>query len=48
MKQELSGFIKYLKEIKHTSENTVISYERDLKKLVAFLNSQGITQLIPN
>lgn len=43
MKQELSDFIQYLKEVKRTSENTVISYERDLKKLERYLSAQGIT-----
>ena len=42
MKEELAGFIQYLREIKHTSENTVVSYERDLKKLERYLDSQGI------
>ena len=45
MKQELSDFIQYLRENKHTSENTVVSYERDLKKLERYFASQGITQV---
>lgn len=44
MKQELSDFIQYLKDVKHTSDNTAVSYERDLKKLDGYLSAQGITQ----
>lgn len=43
MKQEIADFLEYLKETKHISENTVISYERDLKKLEGYLNSEGIS-----
>lgn len=41
MKEELTGFVQYLKGKKQISENTVISYERDLKKLTCFLEAQG-------
>jgi len=42
MKQDVESFIAYLKEKKHISENTAVSYERDLKKLSHFLESQGL------
>lgn len=45
MNHELAGFIQYLKDIRHTSLNTAVSYERDLKKLYAYLNTQGITHV---
>ncbi len=45
MKQEIVEFIVYLKEIKHTSENTVVSYERDLRKMETYLMSLDITQV---
>lgn len=45
MNHELAGFIEYLKDIRHTSENTAVSYERDLKKLNGYLNTQGITHV---
>lgn len=41
MRQETEEFIQYLKEKKHVSENTAVSYQRDLKKLVQFLEMQG-------
>jgi integrase/recombinase XerD len=42
MTQEIEQYIEYIKHVKKTSENTVISYERDLKKLSRYLNEQGI------
>ncbi len=45
MKEELADFIAYLKEKKHISENTAVSYERDLRKLLQFLSSQGCNRL---
>lgn len=42
MEQALSGFDYYLKNVKNTSENTIVSYERDLKKLRIFLEAQQV------
>lgn len=42
MKQKIWEFTSYLREVKHTAENTVVSYERDLKKLEKYLSEQGI------
>ncbi len=42
MRQDVAAFIKYLKEKKQISENTAVSYERDLKKLSHFLETQGL------
>ncbi|MGN0348065.1 MAG: site-specific tyrosine recombinase XerD [Roseburia sp.] len=42
MIQEIQNFIQYLHEKKHTSENTEISYARDLKKMNCYLEEQGI------
>ena len=33
MTEEIQKFTQYLKEVRRTSENTTISYERDLKKM---------------
>ncbi len=44
MEQELQSFIVYLHDVKKTSANTEISYQRDLKKLEKYLEGQGITQ----
>ena len=38
----INSFIEYLKEVKHSSENTVASYRRDLRKLDSYLNSNKI------
>ncbi len=45
MKQEIKDFIEYLKAVKHVSENTSDSYERDLKKLEHYLSDQGIDRV---
>ena len=42
MKEEILQFIEYLHIEKQTSKNTEISYERDLKKLCLFLETEGI------
>ena len=41
MENAILDFINYLRVHKNSSENTVISYERDLKKLLAFLEESG-------
>lgn len=45
MNGEIQEFIKYLKSIRKTSENTVVSYERDLKKFNKYFMEQGILQV---
>ena len=42
---ELPLFIDYLKETKNASESTVSSYQRDLRKLDAYLSEHGIDDL---
>lgn len=42
MEHELEKFIEYIKNEKHMSVNTELSYRRDLKKLCQFLHSHGI------
>lgn len=42
MTEEIQIFIQYMKEVKKTSDNTVISYERDLKKMRQYFVEQGI------
>lgn len=46
MTQEIEKFILYMHREKHTSENTEVSYERDLKKMCQFLQGQGIEDMI--
>lgn len=45
MTEEIRIFIQYLKEIKRMSVNTVVSYERDLKKFRLFLEKQEIVEI---
>ncbi|BCN31406.1 site-specific tyrosine recombinase XerD [Anaeromicropila herbilytica] len=42
MELELEQFITYLREVKKSSNNTVVSYRRDLTKLNQYLQNQGI------
>ena len=43
MEKAVDAFIGYLHNVKKTSENTVMSYRRDLNKLCSFLVSRNIT-----
>lgn len=45
MEEQIQSFIVYLHNVKDTSRNTELSYERDLRKLEAFLKTQGITEV---
>lgn len=42
MLEDIESFIDYLKEIKKASENTRISYRRDLLQMCMYLKEQGI------
>lgn len=46
MEEQIQSFIVYLHNVKDTSRNTELSYERDLHKLEAFLKTQGITEVM--
>ena len=43
MEQEIREFIEYLHNTKKTSQNTEVSYQRDLNKMAAYLEDRGIT-----
>lgn len=43
MTKDIENFIQYLHDVKQTSKNTELSYERDLRKMNNFLQEQGIT-----
>lgn len=43
MTQDIENFIQYLHQVKQTSENTEISYARDLRKMCRYLTAQGIS-----
>ncbi|MBQ7360680.1 MAG: site-specific tyrosine recombinase XerD [Lachnospiraceae bacterium] len=45
MERDIQAFVTYLKTVKKSSANTVMSYGRDLGKFKAFFAEQGITQV---
>ena len=45
MKEEIRRFAEYLEAEKHASENTRVSYQRDLMQMAAFLEGMGIREL---
>ncbi|MBR5126989.1 MAG: site-specific tyrosine recombinase XerD [Roseburia sp.] len=45
MKEQIGKFIEYLHVEKQTSKNTEVSYERDLKKMCQYLETQGIADV---
>ncbi|GFI11991.1 MAG: site-specific tyrosine recombinase XerD [Lachnospiraceae bacterium] len=42
MEQEIKSFVSYLHEVKKTSQNTELSYQRDLMKMMRFLKTQKV------
>lgn len=44
MEREIDKFLVYMQETKKMSENTRVSYKRDLNKLVLYLEERGIIQ----
>lgn len=45
MEKEIGAFITYLHNVKNTSENTEMSYRRDLEKVSHFMESRGIHEM---
>ena len=45
MEREIDNFISYLHNIKKTSNNTELSYKRDLGKVRQYLEENGITEV---
>ncbi len=45
MERALDAFVFYLHNVKKASENTMVSYQRDLKKFVAFLQAQDVLDM---
>ena len=43
MQGEIQSFIYYLQTVKNAATNTVVSYERDLRKMSAYMAEQGST-----
>ncbi|TGY95439.1 site-specific tyrosine recombinase XerD [Petralouisia muris] len=42
---EIQRFVQYMEEVRRTSYNTVVSYERDLKKMNQYFMEQGIEEV---
>ena len=42
MERLIPGFMTYLMQVKNASKSTMSSYERDLKRLAAFLDAKGV------
>lgn len=45
MEQYVKQFVRYLREDKHASQNTIVSYQRDLLKLCSYLEQHDITDI---
>ncbi len=45
MEEYLNMYVDYLKDVKKASGNTVMSYKRDIEKMIKYFSSQGITEL---
>ena len=45
MTSEIKSFAAYLRDVKQTSKNTEISYQRDLMQLASFLEREGIREV---
>ncbi len=42
MEDQIKGYIEYLNDVKHSSKNTVSSYQRDLSKFYVYFSEKGI------
>lgn len=45
MTEMIQKFVLYMKETRRTSENTIVSYERDLKKMSRYFAGEGIVRV---
>ncbi len=45
MKKQITEFADYLKNVKKTSKNTCLSYVRDLERMAAYMEKQGISDV---
>ena len=44
MVDDIKEFVVYLREVKRTSVNTEVSYQRDLMQMASYLKEKGITE----
>lgn len=45
MEKEVQAFVEYLHNVKKMSQNTVLSYKRDMAKVVAYMAENGVTEV---
>lgn len=45
MRNEINAFISYLHNVKKTSVNTELAYQRDLNKVIKYMQIQGVTEV---
>ncbi|MDO5424351.1 MAG: site-specific tyrosine recombinase XerD [Eubacteriales bacterium] len=45
MEQTFPAFVDYMEQERHSSVSTVMSYQRDLKRMIAFLEARGISDV---
>ncbi len=45
MEEQIKEFTDYLKEVRGTSENTVVSYKRDLERMASYMERRGIEDI---
>ena len=45
MEQYITDFVEYLQSVKKSSKNTILSYQRDLKKFAQYLKENGIDDI---
>lgn len=45
MDEEIRRFIVYLKDVRKASGNTIMSYQSDLMKMIAYVNGQGVARI---
>ena len=45
MTEDIKDFVVYLREVKRTSANTEMSYQRDLLQMASYLREKGITEV---
>ena len=45
MDAQIQEFTRYLETVRKTAPNTVVSYKRDLERMVAYMERRGITDV---
>ena len=45
METYIVGFVNYLQDVKKSSKNTILSYQRDLNKFFAYLEDMKIKDI---